>query len=108
MSAKWRRTRAYRIWRVTVIRNGKRCNICNSIHNRHAHHINHATYFPELRYEPSNGVVLCGDCHMILHNKFAGGYRKKCELKHLERFKYVTKYLVRNTSVDKAPTADHP
>lgn len=87
----WRETREYRVWRATVIRRDGKCQCCGSLKDRHAHHIQHATYAPLLRFEPSNGVTLCGGCHSMLHNKLAGGYRVKCNAKHLERL-----YAVRN------------
>lgn len=96
---KWRETKEYRQWRVAVIRKDKHCQICKSITKRHAHHIKHAKYYPKLRFDVSNGICLCSDCHMVLHNKFAGGYRKKCEEKHLDRMKYVVEYLKNKKSI---------
>ena len=87
--ANWRNTREYRIWRIGVIRKGKKCECCGSIKCRHAHHIKHATYYVSIRFDVNNGMVLCCHCHSILHNKFAGGYRKKCTEKHVERMLFV-------------------
>jgi len=75
----WRDTYEYRVWRATVIMRDKRCVICNSLQNRHAHHVNHATYFPELRFDPDNGVTLCGDCHMNYHCQMNRSYRTLCD-----------------------------
>ncbi len=70
----WRNTRLYRIWRMLVIRRDKVCQICGSNKKRHAHHLNHATFFPEQRFDPENGICLCLHCHSIVHNKFHVGY----------------------------------
>jgi len=75
----WRDTTAYRVWRATVIMRDKRCVICNSLQDRHAHHVNHATYFTELRFDPDNGVTLCGACHMNYHCNFNRSYRTMCD-----------------------------
>lgn len=85
MAKKWRNTREYRIWRASVVRRDKVCQCCGSKYNRHAHHIKHATYFPLLRFDVENGITLCSDCHSLLHNAVTGGYRIKCEEKHLNR-----------------------
>lgn len=85
----WRDSREYRIWRVAVIRRDGVCQCCGSRQARNAHHIKHATYFPDLRFDVSNGITFCYDCHMVLHNKIAGGYRKKCDEVHVERLIYM-------------------
>lgn len=85
----WRGTRAYRVWRANVIRRDGRCQGCGTLQNRHAHHIEHATYNVDLRFEVDNGICLCQTCHSMLHNKICGGYRIKCEGKHLDRFMFI-------------------
>ena len=92
MATNWRSKREYRIWRVEVIRRDGCCQCCGSVKERHAHHIKHATYYKHLRYTVANGITLCSQCHSILHNKIAGGYRRKCEEKHLERLLFVAEY----------------
>jgi len=91
MSSKqaWRKTKEYRMWKVAVVKRDKVCQCCGSKQNRHAHHIKHATYSPELRFDVDNGITLCKDCHMIVHNKIAGGYRIKCGAKHVDRLLYI-------------------
>lgn len=84
-SQKWRSTKEYRVWRVAVIKRDKVCQCCGDISKRHAHHIKHATYFPLKRFDVANGITLCADCHSLLHNAVAGGYRVKCQEKHLDR-----------------------
>ena len=78
-----------------MIRRDVRCQCCNSLQGRHAHHIKHATYNINLRFDIENGITLCSQCHMILHNKFAGGYRYKCDKKHLDRLLYTRDYFIK-------------
>ena len=91
-STKWRRTREYRVWRYLVISRDKRCVICGSVRHRQAHHINHASYFKNLRFDPSNGVTLCADCHSQFHNNFKLSTRAKCTYKDWKNFKDLYKY----------------
>ena len=59
--------RKYRIWMDSVMSIFKyKCFVCRDI-AYHAHHIKGWTEFPELRYEISNGVALCEDCHYEIH-----------------------------------------
>lgn len=88
----WRKTREYRVWRAIVIRRDKVCQICGSMKSRNAHHINHATYFPEQRFDPQNGVCLCGECHMNFHCNFLNSYRTMCTKKHFDNFVVLTSY----------------
>jgi len=91
----WRRTREYRIWRVRVIRKHGKCAACGSIKHRHAHHKNHATYFPAIRFEESNGICLCRDCHMNFHCNFKRSYRTKCTEYDLNNFFTLIDYFVK-------------
>ena len=83
----WRKTKAYRLWRVSVIRRDSVCQVCNSLQNREAHHMNHATYFPEQRFEVANGVTLCKGCHGQFHSNFKSSTREKCTLEDYLNFK---------------------
>lgn len=86
----WRKTAEYRQWRAAVIDRDKRCKCCGHADDElHAHHIKHAHYNQDLRFTVSNGVTLCDDCHSVLHNKIAGGYRVKCDGIHLDRLLYI-------------------
>ena len=89
-SVKWRQHSAYKYWAIgTIRRDDMMCRVCQSKEKLHAHHVKHATYSPELRFDIDNGVTLCYTCHMVLHNKLAGGYRKKCDSVHLDRLFYI-------------------
>jgi len=86
MAKNWRNSREYRIWRATVIRRDKVCQICGSIKKRHAHHLDHATYFPEKRFDPENGICLCDECHKIFHTSFKRSYRQKATREDFRQF----------------------
>jgi 5-methylcytosine-specific restriction endonuclease McrA len=63
---------AYREWRAAVYRRDKytcqRCGERSTRKNRlHAHHIKYWADYPELRFEVSNGLLLCGSCHAKEH-----------------------------------------
>ena len=82
----WRNTRAYRIWRARVVMRDKRCIICGSIQKRTAHHIFDASHHPDLRFEVSNGIVLCERHHISLHTDYKKNYRWKTTLDDLLNF----------------------
>jgi len=88
----WRDTYEYRVWRATVIMRDKRCVICNSLKGREAHHVNHATYYPELRFDPDNGVTLCSACHMNYHCNFNRSYRTLCDEYNFMNFVKLARY----------------
>ena len=89
----WRNTREYRVWRVSVIRRDRCCVVCGSKQNRHAHHLNSGAYFKEDRYDISNGVCLCRDCHMYYHTSYNRSYRVKCTKSQFDNFKELVGYL---------------
>ena len=59
----------YKEWRKEIFkRDNYTCQMCNSRGVfLHSHHIKSYTYFPNLRYEVSNGITLCVNCHRSLH-----------------------------------------
>ena len=65
----------YLAWRAAVLeRDGYVCQQCGRQckkyeHGLAAHHVKPYAEFPELRYEISNGLTLCRQCHMRLHGK---------------------------------------
>lgn len=78
VSQDWRRSREYRIWRVTVIRRDGHCVCCGSVKRRQAHHIEDASHNKDLRYLPDNGVTLCSGCHTAFHTMYKKSFREKC------------------------------
>lgn len=54
----------YEIWRAAVWeRDNKTCVICSSTDNIEVDHIKPYSWFPEIKWELSNGQCLCRDCH---------------------------------------------
>jgi len=62
-------TSKWRIWRQAVFaRDNYTCQNCNKRGGYlEPHHIKSKQCFPELVFEVSNGITLCGDCHNQLH-----------------------------------------
>ena len=54
----------YQGWREAVFQLfGRECILCGHGGNIHAHHVRPVNTYPELAFEPKNGVPLCGNCH---------------------------------------------
>ena len=47
----------------------KSCSLCGSKEALTVHHVKKTGYFPELKYDPNNWIVLCDECHNKLHHK---------------------------------------
>jgi 5-methylcytosine-specific restriction endonuclease McrA len=55
---------SYYGWRQRVFaRDGSKCVQCGSAQHLQSDHIKPFSTFPDLRYDVSNGRVLCHDCH---------------------------------------------
>lgn len=65
-NTKVRHSDRYKHWRVTVFkRDGYSCQDCGVVGGElHADHIKQFAYYPELRFELSNGRTLCRECHL--------------------------------------------
>jgi tetratricopeptide (TPR) repeat protein len=54
----------YQAWRNSVFETfGRKCILCGHDGNIHAHHVMPVHIYPELVFDPTNGVPLCGNCH---------------------------------------------
>jgi len=54
----------YVAWRDAVAALfGEKCMLCGHEGNIHMHHIRPVEDYPELAFDPKNGVPLCGNCH---------------------------------------------
>lgn len=58
----------YKIWKEKVkdLR-GNKCKECSSTERLHCHHLLNFKDFPEKRFEPENGELLCIRCHTRHH-----------------------------------------
>ena len=65
----WRFTPEYLEWKMGVYhKDNHTCQHCNKTpHVVYAHHIKSGTKYPESRYDVSNGVTLCYECHKKQH-----------------------------------------
>ena len=58
----------YRIWKEKVHElYENKCNKCSSENNLECHHILCFYSYPDLRYDPDNGELLCKSCHVKFH-----------------------------------------
>ena len=57
----------YREWRESVFSIfGRVCIRCGYDGNIHAHHVRPVHLYPELAFDPQNGVPVCGNCHTAI------------------------------------------
>ncbi len=69
-TAKKRNNYSYRKWREAVLdKGGYKCTNCGCTEDLQAHHIKEFAKYPALRFEVSNGITLCRECHRALHKK---------------------------------------
>ena len=45
------------------------CSWCHRTKNLNRHHVMQQKYYPELRDDPTNIIVLCRDCHFVLGHR---------------------------------------
>lgn len=67
----YRRNREYKEWRENVFeRDNYTCQKCGRVGGElNAHHIKPFKDYPKLRYEITNGITLCIECHRKEHKK---------------------------------------
>lgn len=66
-----RNSKEIKYWRKQVFeRDNYTCQHCNQKGGvLNAHHIKQFAHFPELRFEVSNGITLCKECHINEHKR---------------------------------------
>lgn len=78
-------------WRNEVIKqyNGE-CQRCGGSSANQCHHIKNYSHNPKLRYEPTNGILFCKDCHKSFHLMFGtrNNNKKQVEL-FLKRYQRI-------------------
>jgi 5-methylcytosine-specific restriction endonuclease McrA len=69
INVKIRGLTTYKLWRHSVFKRDKfTCQHCGQVgKTMNAHHIKPFSEYPELRFEESNGITLCFDCHKRVH-----------------------------------------
>lgn len=55
---------------ICLNRDNYTCKICGSKEQLQVHHLSSYAKYPQLRYEPTNGVTLCKKCHDLFHNTY--------------------------------------
>lgn len=66
-----RTTVRYKAWKYFVFNRDRSCVECGSEKMLVAHHIKPYQEYPELRFDVSNGKVLCRSCHSSYHAKLS-------------------------------------
>ncbi len=75
---KRRNVEAYHFRKAVKERDHNICVICGAEEKLVVHHLESFKDNESLRYEVSNGVTLCRDCHTEFHCTWMGGYRVSC------------------------------
>jgi hypothetical protein len=70
-------------WTQLVLKRDKCCQRCGLNIRLHVHHIYPYAWYPELRTEPTNGIVLCNDCHRAYHHIHGN---KNCNANQISNF----------------------
>jgi tetratricopeptide (TPR) repeat protein len=87
----------YQDWREAVFRLfGQKCIRCGHAGNIHAHHVMPVEDYPELVFQPMNGVPLCGNCHVEI---------KGDELAHVDDLQRLQRAILGDEAVGVASNA---
>lgn len=63
------------------------CQICNATEvYLHSHHLNSFDYFVEERFDVSNGITLCENCHIMFHDIYGHGRNTKYQFQEFKDF----------------------
>lgn len=69
LTQRGRGSKKYKEWQRAVFAKDKKCVWCGSTKKLEADHIKRWSEYPELRYEVTNGRILCMKCHNKTRNK---------------------------------------
>lgn len=65
-----RMSREGRQWRKAVMKRDRGfCRVCHATERLEAHHIKPFRSHPDVRWEVTNGITLCRDCHVKVTNR---------------------------------------
>lgn len=65
-----------------------------------SHHLYCVKHFPERRYDITNGVCLCEQCHIKFHIGLMRGYEKPCTKQDYEDFKIINQLIVKENKIE--------
>lgn len=78
---KWRNSYKYKKWRYAVYkRDNYTCKLCGCVDDIEAHHIIEGQHSVTLRYEVTNGITLCSNCHSDIHRQGSENFIKPLRL----------------------------
>lgn len=63
-------TAKYKNWRKAVILRDKKCAVCGIKRTLNVHHLYPYKSYPNLRYDPNNGALLCHKHHKEFHHTY--------------------------------------
>lgn len=73
-----------------------RCYTCDSKENLELHHIKSQAEYPKEKYDPNNVVILCRECHKIVHREVTKENTDPCIKKATRVFKHMINQKVNN------------